>query len=148
MAARKDPAGSMRFFVDVGNWIKGTFRECSGMGSETELIETKESLKGGHLEYMKVPGALKWENITLKRGVTDDMQIWKWRKKVEEGDVQGARTNGSVMLYDSQNQEIARWSFKSGWPQKVSGPTFNATTNEIGIEELVIVHEGIERGSP
>jgi phage tail-like protein len=145
MAGRRDPIGSMRFDVDVGDWIHGSFRECSGMGSETELIESKESMVGGHMQYVKVPGALKWENITLKRGVTDDMQIWNWRKKVEEGDVNGARTNGTITMYDSQNQSIATWTFDYGWPQKVSGPTFNATTNEIGIEELVIVHEGLRR---
>jgi phage tail-like protein len=141
--ARRDPIGSMRFIVDVGDWIKGSFRECSGLGSETELIESKESQ--GHMVYAKVPGALKWENITLKRGVTDDMQIWNWRRKVEQGDVDGARTNGSIILLDAQGQQVARWNFENGWPQKVSGPSFNATSNEIGIEELVIVHEKIYR---
>jgi len=145
IGAKKDPYGAMRFNVDVGNWISGTFRECGGLGSETELIETKESMKGGYTEYIKVPGALKWENISLKRGITNSMEIWKWRKKVEQGDVDGARQNGSIIMYDSQNNDVARWNFLNGWPQKVSGPSMNATANEIGIEELVIVHEGLFR---
>ncbi len=141
---RKDPLVSFSFYVDIGGVVVGTFRECSGMGSETELIEAKESDKG-KLVYMKIPGALKWENIMLKRGITDSMDIWKWRKQVEQGDVKGARKNGSVIMYDQTNSEIARWNFVSGWPRKVSGPTFNAQSNEIGIEELEIVHEGIIR---
>ena len=141
---KSDPLVSFSFYVDIGGHIAGTFRECSGLGSETELIETKESERG-KLVYMKVPGALKWDNISLKRGVTNSMDIYNWRKKVEQGDVAGARTNGSIVMYDQTNNEVARWNFTRGWPRKVSGPTFNAQANEIGIEELEIVHEGIER---
>lgn len=145
LGQRKDPFGAMRFFVDIGDVITGSFRECSGLGSETELIETKESLKGGLTIYIKTPGALKWENISLKRGITDSMEIWNWRKKVEQGDVDGARRNGSIIMYDVEGNISARWNFLNGWPQKVSGPSFNATSNEIGVEELVIVHEGLIR---
>ena len=141
---RKDPLVSFSFYVEIQGVVTGTFRECSGLGSETELIETKESDKG-KLRYMKVPGALKWENISLKRGVTDSMDIYKWRKQVEEGKVNEARKDGSIVMYDQSNNEVARWNFRSGWPRKVSGPTFNAQSNEIGVEELEIVHEGIIR---
>jgi phage tail-like protein len=141
---RKDPIVSFSFEVEIQNTLEGTFRECSGMGSETELIETKQSNKG-KLVYLKIPGALKWENISLKRGITDSMDIWKWRKQVEQGDIKGARKNGSIIMRDGQGNEVARWNFTNGWPRKVSGPNFNAQANEIGIEELEIVHEGIIR---
>ena len=145
MGMRTDPLTSFRFHVEIGGVVSGSFRECSGMGSETELIEVKEASANGKLIYMKVPGALKWENITLKRGITNSMQIWNWRKMVEEGSVDRARMNGSITMYDQMNMEVARWNFHNGWPRKVSGPTFNAQNNEIGIEELEIVHEGIYR---
>ena len=141
---RKDPSTSFNFKVQIDGIEYGSFRECTGMGSETELVETKES-KGGRLVYMKIPGALKWENIVLKRGITDHMDIWKWRKKVEQGKVDDARTNGTVQMCDQNGTTIALWNFKDGWPRKVSGPTFNAQNNEIGVEELEIVHEGIVR---
>ena len=143
----KDPLVSLRFGVEIGNVVHGSFRECSGLGSETELVETKEAGPKGATVYRKVPGAMKWENITLKRGITDSMEIWKWRKKVEKGDVQGARMNGSIIMYDSQNREVARWNFVQGWPRKVTGPSMNAQNNEVGIEEMEIVHEGLERVS-
>ena len=143
---RKDPMASFNFMVEIMGAVVGSFRECTGMGSETELIETKES-KGGKLLYMKIPGALKWENIVLKRGITDSMDIWNWRKQVEQGNVKQARKNGTVSMCDQDGIPIARWNFKDGWPRKVSGPTFNAQNNEIGVEELEIVHEGITRDS-
>jgi phage tail-like protein len=48
-------------------------------------------------------------------------------------------------MYGQDNSEIARWNFVNGWPSKVSGPSLSAKTNEIGIEELTIVHEGLKR---
>ncbi|MCX6006834.1 MAG: phage tail protein [Chloroflexi bacterium] len=145
LGLRKDPLVSFSFFVEIQGQLTGTFRECSGLGSETELIEAKEVIAKGKIKYMKIPGALKWDNISLKRGITDSMEIWNWRKQVEQGDVNRARKDGSIIMYDQTNTEIARWNFKDGWPRKVSGPTFNAQNNDIGVEELEIVHEGIYR---
>jgi phage tail-like protein len=48
-------------------------------------------------------------------------------------------------MFDQEFNEVARWNFTSGWPSKVSGPSPKADGNEVGIEELTIVHEGIER---
>ncbi|MFO7995866.1 MAG: phage tail protein [Dehalococcoidia bacterium] len=143
--SREDPLVGCRFKIDVGGVITGYFTECSGLGSETEIIEQKVVNDKGVEVVMKVAGRLKWGDITLKRGITSDMQIWDWRKKVEEGDVNGARRNGSVVMYDQSLAERARWDFMNAWPSKVSGPSPKADSNEIGIEELVIVHEYITR---
>jgi phage tail-like protein len=94
---------------------------------------------------MKIPGPLKWQNIVLKRGVTGDMEIWDWRKLVEEGNVDKARLDGSITMYNQGHKEIARWNFFSAWPLKVSGPSLNSGSNEIAVEELTIVHEKMER---
>ena len=94
---------------------------------------------------VKQPGRLKWQDIVLKRGITSDMEIWEWRKMVEEGDVDGARTNGSIVMYDQSLTEVARWNFENGWPLKVTGPSIKSDDNSIGIEELTIVHEYIVR---
>jgi phage tail-like protein len=123
----------------------GAFRECTGLGSENEVVEYKASGPKGEFVIKKVPGRLKWNNITLKRGITDAMDMWKWRKKVEDGKVDEARTNGSIVMYNQQNQPIARWDFVNAWPSKLTGPTANATNNEVGIEELEVTHEGYTR---
>ena len=81
----------------------------------------------------------------LKRGITSNMDIWEWRKMVEDGDVAGARQNGSVVMYDQTLAEVARWNFENAWPVKVTGPSVKSDGNEIGVEELTIAHEFIER---
>ena len=87
---------------------------------------------------------MKWNNITLKRGITDAMDMWKWRKLVEQGNVNDARKNGSIVMYDRRYAD-RQWDFFNAWPSKLTGPTANATNNEVGIEELEITHEGYKR---
>ena len=146
MPEREDPLVGFHFSIDIGGVIKGYFTECSGLGSEHEVIEHKV-VEGNKELVIKMPGRLKWENITLKRGITKSMDIWKWRKQVEDGDVEKARTNGSIVMYDQHANPVARWDFDKGWPSKVTGPQPKADSNEIGIEELTIVHEYIKRVS-
>src|SRR5690606_1819815 len=95
----------------------------------------------------KIPGRLKWGDITLKRGITANMDFWDWRKTVEDGNVSSARLAGSIYMHSQEGDIIAQWDFEQGWPSKISGPTVKADSNEIGVEELTIVHEGIKRVS-
>lgn len=145
MPDREDPLVGCQFSLEIQGVISGYFTEVGGLGSEHEIVEHKVVDKNGHDMVMKIPGRLKWSDITLKRGITSSMDVWDWRKQVEDGDVQGARKNGSVVMYDQSYSQIARWNFSNAWPSKVSGPSLNAQNNEFGIEEMVIVHEGIER---
>jgi phage tail-like protein len=145
--ADPDPLVSAFFTIDFGGSVKGAFRECTGLGSENEVVEYKASGDKGIFVMKKVPGRMKWNNITLKRGITDAMDMWTWRKQVEEGKVTAARKDGSIVMYNQENVEIARWNFRNAWPSKLTGPTANATNNEVGIEELEVTHEGYERVS-
>lgn len=145
MADREDPLVGFHFAIDLQDAVKGFFTECSGLGSEQEVIEHKVVTEKGQEVVLKLPGRLKWENITLKRGITSSLDIWKWRKDVEDGKVDDARKDGSIIMFDQKLNEVARWNFERAWPVKVSGPQVKADSNEIGIEELTIAHEYIER---
>lgn len=145
MAEQKDPLVSAWYGVEFQGQIKGAFRECSGLGSENEVVDYKASGPKGEYVMKKVPGRMTWNAITLKRGITDAMDLWKWRKVVEDGKIDEARKNGSIVMYNQQGQEIARWDFVNAWPSKITGPSPNANANEIAIEEMEVVHEGYER---
>jgi phage tail-like protein len=145
MAEREDPLVGFHFAVEIQGVIQGYFTECSGLGSEHEVIEHKVVNEGKQEIVIKLPGRLKWENITLKRGITSSMDIWDWRKQVEDGEVEKARHSGSVTMYNHQAKAVARWEFEKAWPVKVTGPQPKADSNEIGVEELTIAHEYIQR---
>jgi len=142
--ALRDPMVSFQYKIDVGGTITGYFTECSGLGSETELVEHKVQ-EGGKDIVQMLPGRLKWEQIKLKRGITDALDFWDWRKMVEDGNVSGARMNGSVFMLDQEFNEVAQWDFVNAWPTKVTGPDLKADSNAYGVEEITIVHEGIVR---
>jgi len=141
----EDPAISTWFSIDFGGQIQGAFRECTGLGSENEVVEHKASGPGGIEVLKKIPGRMKYTNVTLKRGITASMDMWKWRAMVEQGKIADARVNGSIVMYGQAGEELARWNLTNAWPCKLTGPTANATNNEVGIEELEITHEKYER---
>jgi len=142
-----DPLQGFHFGLEVQGAVSGYFTEISGLGSETEIIDHKVVTKDGHEVIQKIPGRLKWGDITLKRGVTSEMDMWKWRKLVEDGKIADARKNGSIIAYDQEFQEVARWNFVRAWPSKINGPQLQADSNNITVEELTIVHEGIIRAT-
>ena len=144
-ATREDPILSFDFAIDLGGTIKGYFTEVSGLGSENEIVEQKVINEKGVEVVLKLPGRLKWGDITLKRGITTSLDLWDWRKQVEDGAVTGARKNGSIIMFDRELKEAARWNFTNAWPSKISGPAPKSDGNEIAIEELTLVHEFIER---
>jgi phage tail-like protein len=145
--AERDPLVSAWFSIDFGGEIVGAFRECTGIGSENEVVEYKAAAEHGRYVMKKIPGRMKWNNITLKRGITDSMDMWTWRGLVEQGKVTEARRNCSILMYDQSNtkEPCARWDFDNAWPSKLTGPSANATNNEAAIEELEITHEGYRR---
>lgn len=141
-----DPLVGFNFMVEISGVITGYFQEASGLGSESEVIEHKIIAKGAKESLVrKIPGRLKWSDIVLKRGITGNMDFYDWRKQVEQGQVEAARKDGSVVMYDQTHTEVARWNFSKGWPSKISGPSVKADGNDVGVEELTIVHEGIKR---
>jgi len=146
MPAREtDPLVSFHFAIEIQGQVTGYFTECSGLGSETEVIEHKVVDPQGREFIQKLPGRMKWQDISLKRGITQQMDIWQWRKQVEDGNVEGARKNGSIVMFDQSLKEVARWNFERAWPTKVSGPQLQSDSNAFGIEELTITHEFLER---
>ena len=144
-ASREDPLTGFHFALEVQDQIAGYFTECSGIGSENEIITHNVVSAKGVEVVLKIPGRLKWGDITLKRGITSSMDLWEWRKLVEDGDVEGARRDGSIVMFDQHLKERARWNFMQAWPSKISGPTPKADGNEITLEEITIVHEYITR---
>ncbi len=136
---RKDPYAAFNFIVDVDG-IKAVFSECSGLSTDTDPIEYRTGESDNTVT--KIPGLKKFANISLKRGMTQDLALWEWRKTVLDGLTE--RKAGSVTLLNEAREEVLRWNFKEGWPTKWEGPSMNATGNEIAIETLEIAHEGLE----
>jgi phage tail-like protein len=137
-----DPLRGFKFKVQIEGITRAGFREVSGLDAGTDAVDYRE---GDEIVIRKLAGLQKYSNITLKRGITDDQDIWKWRTMVMDGKIKEARKNGQIIVLDDEGKEAAEWTFTNGWPTKWTGPTFNATANEVAIDTLEIAHEGLKR---
>lgn len=140
-----DPISAHAFSLEINGISEAVFREATGFGSENQVIEYQQQGAKGVTYVHKIPGTLKWESISLKRGLTTNAELWKWRQQVIDGQIEKARLNGSIVGYDENGEEKIRYNFKRGWPSKWSASGMNAQGNEPIVEEIQIVHEGLER---
>jgi phage tail-like protein len=143
--ASNEPRAPSIFRLDLGGKQGVLFRECSGIGGEVQVIESTYSTPQGTPMIRKVPGNFKYTNITLKKGVTNEPVLYDWWKMAEEGKVDESRVDGQIHLIDESGGTIQAFSFAQGWIQKFTGPAINAQSNEMAIEEIVIVHELLDR---
>ena len=136
---RNDPYKAFNFLVEIDGIAHAVFSEVTGLESETAVIEYRA---GGENVVRKLPGLTKFGNLTLKRGITQDAELWNWRKSIVDGDID--RRNGSIVLLDDTRSPVVRWNFRNGWICKWEGPALSAKSNEVAIETMEIAHEGLE----
>ena len=138
--SRIDPYAQYNFLVEIDGVARAGFTEVGGLTTEQDAIDYRDGNETATVR--KLPGLRKYSNITLKRGFTQDKELWQWRKTTIDGLTE--RRSGSIVLLDEARNEVLRWNFREGWIIKWEGPALKATANEIAIESLEIVHEGLE----
>jgi phage tail-like protein len=146
MPIGEDALAGYSFQIEITGVVIAQFKEVSGLSAEIQVIEHRENKPKGIPVIKKLPGAKKWGDIVLKRGKTNSKDLWTWIKQVQDGDIDGARKHGSIVLYDYKRGEVALYNFINGWPSKVSIGSLQAAGNDILLEECTIAHEGLEVG--
>lgn len=140
---RDDPYRNFRFKVEIEGIQIASFAEATIPDSSTDSVDYRE---GMDLPVQrKLSGLTKYGNITLKKGLTDSMDLYEWRKSVEDTGAIKARKSMSLTLIDEEGNEKARWDIVEAWPTKYDPSDFSAKANEVVIETLEIVHEGVKR---
>ena len=137
---RVDPFRDYNFRLEIDNLPVAAFSEASGLTSDGDVVDYRTGVDVP-LTARKLPGLRKYGPITLKRGVLKDSSLWDWYRNIATGTAD--RRNGSVILMDEQRQDVLRWHFEAGWPNKIEGPTLKATGNEVAVESVEIVVEDI-----
>lgn len=143
LSQRRDPFGNYRFRVEINGLTQASFSEVSIPQSANEVIEHREGADPTNVR--KQAGLLTHGNLILKWGLTASMELYNWRKLVEQGNVSSARRNIAVTLIDEEGNDAARWEFTDAWPSKYKAPDLNAKGNDIAIETLEIVFESMKR---
>ncbi|MBL7803251.1 MAG: phage tail protein [Saprospiraceae bacterium] len=149
MAKGDYPVPKFHFQVEWGPNLRMGFTEVSGLDFETEVIEYRE---GTNRTYNKTkqPGLTKYADITLKRGTFegdfDFFKQWKETYYFQEGNRTGSRFRRdiTIKLLNENHEPIITWQVLNAWPSKVASTDLKADANEVAIETLTIVHEGLK----
>lgn len=137
---RTDPYAQFSFIIKIDDMEVGAFTEVEGLEAESEVIEYRTGADSHR--YRKLPGLMEYSNITLKRGITDNDELWRWRKTTLDGETE--RRSGVIVLRDEGGEERLRWEFRNGWVVKYEGPSLDASSSEVAVETVEIAHEGLE----
>jgi len=138
---RVDPYRGFNFLVELDGITQAGFQEVSGLDASTAAVDYREGTDPNHTR--KLTGLNTYAAITLKRGITDSDELWKWRQTVIDRKKQ--RKNRTIVLRDETGAEKLRWNFLSAWPSKWTGPALNAATAAIAVETLELTHEELKK---
>jgi phage tail-like protein len=140
MATLPYPQPSFTYSVTIdGNTT--SFSEVSGLSYETKMIEYRH---GDSPVYApeKMPGIMNYPDVTLKRGVFKGAEeLYDWFNSIKLNTVD--RKTVIISLLDENHSPACTWTLTNAWPSKYDGGAYKSTANEVAIESLTIVHEGM-----
>jgi phage tail-like protein len=120
----------------------GTWSKCDGLTVEYDIQEYQE---GGQNDFVhRLPGRCKYTNVKLTRPIdktSADVASWvaNQRQKVE-------RSNAEITVLDAAGEVVAQWNLNDVCPVKWTGPSLDATGNQIALETLELAHHGFLKG--
>lgn len=134
------PMPKFRFEVDLGDKMKGVaFQEVSGMDVENQIIEYRHS-NSKLYSTEKMPGIVKYGNITMKRGVfINDNTFWDWHKEISMNTIE--RRTVVIKLLDENGEVTMQWTLLEAWPTKITSTDLKSDANEVAVDTLEIAHQ-------
>ncbi|ALL06178.1 phage tail protein [Pedobacter sp. PACM 27299] len=134
------PMPKFRFEVDLGTELKGVgFQEVSGMDVENQVIEYRKS-NSPLFSPEKMPGLVKYGNVTMKRGIfVNDNVFWDWHAEIKMNLIK--RRTVLIKLLDEGGNVTMQWQLDNAWPTKISSTDLKSEGNEVAIDTLEIAHE-------
>ena len=135
-----DKLGENHFILEIPGLAIGAFSELGGLSVERDVFEYTE---GGLNDFVhKLPGRLKYPNLTFKRGITDQdaLQRWFW-----ESQTTAQLRDVTIKLVDPSGRVRRTWAFAQAFPVKWTGPKLAAGSDSAATEELEVAHQGMVR---
>ncbi|GJL61822.1 MAG: phage tail protein [Nitrospirales bacterium] len=141
--ATANPLLNHKFVMEIDGISVASFSDVTIAGSDTAIAEYREGDESPTVR--KLAGLNTYGNVTCKWGITDSMDLYNWRKEIEDGKIEDARKSMSIIVKNAAGEDKARFNFEKAWPTKYTAPTLSAKGNDVAIESLEICHEGMER---
>ena len=118
-----------------------SFQEVSGLDVQSEEIKYRHG-NSPVFSVIKMPGLKKYGNITMKKGVfKGDNKFWDWFNQIKMNTIK--RVPVTISLLDEEGNDTMVWTLTNAWPTKISSTDLKSEGNEVAIESIEIVHEGL-----
>jgi hypothetical protein len=121
--------GTRHFRVLIGREELG-FAEVSRLASVTDLEVPLEERHN------------RFETVVLRRALSRDTELYDWRRSI----VDGKRDRRQVTIHQLESaggRIVNSWRLVRAWPCRWSGPSFNAQSSEIAVEELELAYDDL-----
>lgn len=130
-----------RFYVEMESQITASFSECSGLGV---TIKRDAQREGGVNDQQRILlGQAEFSDVTLKRGITDDLMFWNWISQILS-DGKKERRNINILLFNQAGETMQSWTLIGAIPVGWKSPALQASADSAAIEELTLAYEGLK----
>jgi len=118
-----------------------SFQEVSGLDIQSEEIKYRQG-DSPVFSPIKMPGLKKFGNVTMKKGIyKGDNKFWDWLNQIKMNTIK--RVPVTISLLDEAGAPTMVWTLANAWPTKITGTDLKAEGNEVAVETIEIVHEGL-----
>lgn len=130
-----------RFYVEIESTISASFTECSGLGVK---LKREAIFEGGVNDQQRIlVGQTEFSDVTLKRGITNDLIFWTWISQVF-GQSPHRRRNVNILLFNQAGEMMQCWTLIGAIPTGWKAPSLQANATTLAIEELTLAYEGLK----
>ena len=130
-----------RFYVEIESQITACFSECSGLGVQ---VEKETYLEGGVNGQQRIfLKQAKFNDVTLKRGITNDLVFWNWVSQILNPGKK-ERRNVNILVFNQAGITMQCWTLIGAIPVGWKAPSLQANSNTAAIEELTLAYEGLK----
>jgi phage tail-like protein len=149
-----DPLVSQNFFLEIDGSIVSILSSVSGLDIEVDVASIQQVGTAGKIQMIRTLGnQVKAPDISMTRMAPADSssdKLWEWFNGVRDkgmkiADRAGSRKNGSIVIYDTSNIEVARFNFYNAWPSKIATDQLSADSHDPVKETITLQCERLER---
>lgn len=128
-------------------FCSAAFAECDGLEMTMESKKIQEG--GNNITQIHLLGPVSYGQLSLKRGMTDTLHLWRWFDNVVALGGGKLRASGVVTMYAADGVTVnLRFRLVNCLPIKLRAPSLNAKDGQIAVEEMQVAYErlSIEAG--
>lgn len=136
------------FIVRIGGVASAAFKSCT---KPRAIVNQGEHWEGGRGHPHKAPTTTTYNDVTLVRGETTDLDLYNWFKETydaasEKGGTEpGVFRTVEIVQLDRDGSELERWILYDAYVKEYGGEDWDNSSAEFQIENSVLGYDHFER---